>query len=129
MLANSPAFSGFSVDDPETAKRFYGETLGLRIEEDSWGMFFLKLAGDRDTLVYPSATHRAGSYTVLNFPVPDIEAAVDGLTARGVKFLQYDGDGMATDEKGINRSEGPLIAWFSDPAGNILSVLEQSPAS
>jgi catechol 2,3-dioxygenase-like lactoylglutathione lyase family enzyme len=125
MLANSKAFSGFSVNDPEAARRFYGETLGLRIEDQEGGMFSLKLAGDRDTLVYPSPHHRPGSYTVLNFPVDDIEAAVDELTARGVTFETYAGTEMATDEKGIFRKGGPLIAWFTDPAGNTLSVIEQ----
>jgi catechol 2,3-dioxygenase-like lactoylglutathione lyase family enzyme len=125
MLANSKAFSGFSVNDPEAARRFYGETLGLRIEDQEGGMFSLKLAGDRDTLVYPSPDHRPGSYTVLNFPVDDIEAAVDELTARGVTFETYAGTEMATDEKGIFRKGGPLIAWFTDPAGNTLSVIEQ----
>lgn len=129
MLANSLAFSGFSVDDPEAARRFYGETLGLRTEDGGSGMFTLKLAGGRDTLVYPSPQHRPGSYTVLNFPVPDIEAAVDELTARGVVFEKYPGTEMATDEKGIHRRGGPLIAWFKDPAGNTLSVIEQSPSS
>ena len=125
MLANSKAFSGFSVDDPEAAKRFYGETLGLRTEDRDGGMFSLKLAGDRDTLVYPSPNHRPGSYTVLNFPVEDIEQAVDDLTARGVTFETYAGTEMSTDDKGIFRKGGPLIAWFKDPAGNTLSVIEQ----
>ena len=125
MLTNSKAFSGFSVSDPEAARQFYGETLGLRIEDRDGGMFTLKLAGDRDTLVYPSPNHRPGSYTVLNFPVVDIEAAVDELTTRGVAFETYAGTEMATDDKGIFRRGGPLIAWFKDPAGNTLSVIEQ----
>jgi catechol 2,3-dioxygenase-like lactoylglutathione lyase family enzyme len=125
MLANSKAFSGFSVDDPEAAKRFYGETLGLRIEDRDAGMFTLKLAGDRDTLVYPSPNHRPASYTALNFAVDDIEKAVDELTAHGVTFETYAGTEMATDDKGIFRKGGPLIAWFKDPAGNTLSVIEQ----
>jgi catechol 2,3-dioxygenase-like lactoylglutathione lyase family enzyme len=125
LLQDSKAFSGFSVDDPEAAKRFYGETLGLRIEDRDGGMFSLKLAGDRDTLVYPSPGHRPGSYTVLNFPVDDIEKAVDELTGRGVTFETYAGTEMSTDEKGIFRKGGPLIAWFTDPAGNTLSVIEQ----
>ena len=125
MLENSSAFSGFSVDDPAAAKTFYGETLGLRTEDRDGGMFTLKIAGDRDTLVYPSPTHRPGSYTVLNFPVDDIEKAVDELTARGVVFEKYPGTEMSTDEKGIFRRGGPLIAWFKDPAGNVLSVIEQ----
>ena len=125
MLENSSAFSGFSVDDPAAAKTFYGETLGLRTEDRDGGMFTLKTAGDRDTLVYPSPNHRPGSYTVLNFPVDDIEKAVDELTARGVVFEKYPGTEMSTDEKGIFRRGGPLIAWFKDPAGNVLSVIEQ----
>jgi catechol 2,3-dioxygenase-like lactoylglutathione lyase family enzyme len=125
MLENSPAFSGFSVDDPARARTFYGETLGLPTEEQDHGMFTLKLAGGHDVLVYPSPMHTPGSYTVLNFPVDDIERAVDGLTARGVSFEKYDGSEMSTDEKGIMRQGGPLIAWFKDPAGNTLSVLEQ----
>lgn len=125
MLTDSPAFSGFSVRDTEAARTFYADTLGLRTEDGDWGMFTLKLAGDRDTLVYPSATHVPGSYTVLNFPVPDVEAAVDELSSRGVVFERYDGPGMATDAKGVNRSGGPLIAWFKDPSGNVLSVIEQ----
>jgi catechol 2,3-dioxygenase-like lactoylglutathione lyase family enzyme len=125
LLQDSKAFSGFSVDDPEAAKKFYGETLGLRIEDRDGGMFMLRLAGDRDTLVYPSPNHRPGSYTILNFPVGDIEGAVDDLTARGVTFETYAGTEMSTDEKGIFRKGGPLIAWFKDPAGNTLSVIEQ----
>jgi catechol 2,3-dioxygenase-like lactoylglutathione lyase family enzyme len=125
MLANSRAFSGFSVRDADAAKRFYQDTLGLQVEDLDRGMFTLKLAGDRDTLVYPSPRHAPGSYTVLNFPVEDIEAAVDELTARGVVFEQYDTPEMSTDPKGINRSGGPLIAWFRDPSGNVLSVIEQ----
>lgn len=124
MLADSPAFGGFSVDDPEAARTFYEDTLGVPVEDGANGMFTLKLAGGRDTLVYPSPHHRPGSYTVLNFPVPDIEAAVDGLVGRGVSFERYDGE-MSTDERGIMRHGGPLIAWFRDPAGNTLSVLEQ----
>jgi len=125
MLADSPAFSGFSVRDTEAARTFYAETLGVNTEDGDYGMFTLKLAGGRDTLVYPSPTHVPGSFTVLNFPVPDIEAAVDGLTARGVVFERYDGPQMSTDDRGINRSGGPLIAWFKDPSGNVLSVIEQ----
>ena len=125
MLADSPAFSGFSVRDTEAARTFYAETLGVRTEDGDWGMFTLKLAGGRDILVYPSPGHVPGSYTVLNFPVPDIDAAVDELTSRGVEFERYDGPDMSTDEKGVNRSGGPLIAWFKDPSGNVLSVIEQ----
>jgi catechol 2,3-dioxygenase-like lactoylglutathione lyase family enzyme len=124
MLADSLAFSGFSVDDLTAARRFYEDTLGLRVSENEMGLMTLHLAGDRDTLVYPSRTHRAASYTVLNFPVPDIEAAVDELTRRGVTFEKYEGTEMATDEKGVFRGGGPLIAWFTDPAGNVLSVIQ-----
>jgi catechol 2,3-dioxygenase-like lactoylglutathione lyase family enzyme len=125
MLADSPAFSGFSVDDPEAAKAFYTDTLGIPVEDRPGGMFALKLAGGRDTLVYPSPNHTPASYTVLNFPVPDVEAAVDELAGRGVVFEKYEGTPLATDAKGVFRGGGPLIAWFTDPAGNVLSVLQQ----
>ena len=125
MLQDSPAFSGFSVTDPAAARTFYADVLGLRVEDGEQGFFTLKLGGGKDVLVYPSPTHRPASYTVLNFPVADIEAAVDALTARGVVFETYPGTPMATDERGIFRKGGPLIAWFTDPAGNTLSVLEQ----
>ena len=124
MLADSPAFSGFSVDDPEAAKAFYTDTLGIPVEDRPGGMFALKLAGGRDTLVYPSPNHAPASYTVLNFPVPDIETTVDELARRGVVFEKYEGTPMATDAKGVFRGGGPLIAWFTDPAGNVLSVLQ-----
>lgn len=119
MLEHSRAYSGFSVDDIPAAERFYGGTLGLRVSQEH-DMLRLHLAGDREVLVYPKPEHMPATYTILNFPVADIEAAVDELTARGVRFEHYDG----LDEKGINRHEGPPIAWFTDPAGNILSVLQ-----
>jgi catechol 2,3-dioxygenase-like lactoylglutathione lyase family enzyme len=119
MLGNSKAFSGFSVDDLAKAKAFYGDTLGLSVTEEN-GMLQLHLAGDRNTLVYAKPNHEPATYTILNFPVDDVEAAVDDLVARGVTFEHYD----FTDPKGINRRGGPLIAWFTDPAGNILSVLQ-----
>jgi predicted enzyme related to lactoylglutathione lyase len=124
MLENSPAFSGYSVDDIPRAKQFYGETLGLEVSEE-YGLLTLHLAGDRDTLVYPKGDrHVPATFTVLNFPVEDIEDVVDGLVARGVAFERY--EGMEQDERGISRGGGgPLIAWFTDPAGNILSVLQQ----
>ncbi|NUR83801.1 MAG: VOC family protein [Nonomuraea sp.] len=122
MLENSKAFSGFSVNDIEAAKRFYGETLGLKVSEEH-GMLTLHLAGDRDTLVYPKPDHVPATYTILNFPVEDIERAVDELVGRGVEFARY--EHMKTDEKGIFREGGPLIAWFTDPAGNVLSVIQQ----
>ncbi|WP_030759982.1 VOC family protein [Streptomyces sp. NRRL F-2664] len=122
MLADSKAFSGFSVDSVDTAKDFYGSTLGLRVSEDH-GMLSLHLGGGTDVLVYPKENHTPATFTVLNFPVPDIDRAVDDLAARGVVFERYDGFGQ--NEKGISRDEGgPPIAWFTDPAGNILSVIE-----
>lgn len=120
MFEHTKAFSGFSVDDIASAKRFYGDTLGLRVTETN-GMLTLHLAGERDTLIYPKPNHTPATYTTLNFPVDDIDAAVDELTARGVSFEKYD----TVDEKGIVRDQGPLIAWFTDPAGNILSVIQQ----
>ncbi len=125
MLQDSKAFSGFAVDDPEAARRFYGETLGLAVEDaGEAGMLTLRLAGDRSVLVYPKPDHTPATFTVLNFPVDDIGAVVDGLTRRGVRFERYEGTEMETDEHGIFRRGGPLIAWFKDPAGNILSVLQ-----
>jgi catechol 2,3-dioxygenase-like lactoylglutathione lyase family enzyme len=123
MLQDSPAFSGFSVNDPAAARAFYADVLGLRVEDGEQGFFTLKLAGGRDTLVYPSPTHRPASYTTLNFPVDDIEAAVDELSARGVTFERY--EGMEQDDEGVMRAIGPYIAWFKDPAGNILAVLQE----
>ena len=122
MFADTRAFSGFAVDDLEAAKKFYGETLGLRTSEH-YGLLTLHLAGDRDTLVYPKPDHVPASYTILNFQVDDIDAAVDELVRRGVSLEKY--DGMGQDEKGINRAGGPYIAWFKDPAGNILAVLQE----
>lgn len=120
MFGHTKAFSGFSVDDIPKAKQFYSETLGLEVSEEN-GMLHLHIAGDRDTLVYPKDDHTPATYTILNFPVDDIEAAVDELTARGVRFDKNEW----VDDKGINRHGGPLIAWFTDPAGNVLSVLQQ----
>ena len=124
MFADTKAFSGFSVDDLGRAKEFYGETLGLRTSEEN-GLLTLHIAGDRNTLVYPKSDHTPATYTILNFPVPDIEKTVDDLTARGVEFERYQGTDMETDEKGIFRGGGPLIAWFQDPAGNVLSVIQE----
>jgi catechol 2,3-dioxygenase-like lactoylglutathione lyase family enzyme len=122
MLKESKAFSGFSVDDVRRAKQFYGETLGLDVSEEN-GLLALHLAGDSTVLVYPKDNHEAATFTVLNFPVEDVEATVDRLAAASVRFEHYDGE-LQTDEKGIFRGQGPTIAWFRDPAGNILSVLE-----
>jgi predicted enzyme related to lactoylglutathione lyase len=123
MLENSPAFSGYSADDITAAARFYSETLGLEVSESN-GLLTLHLPGGRDTLIYPKGErHRPATFTVLNFPVEDIDAAVDELVSRGVEFERY--DGIQQDERGISRDAGgPLIAWFTDPAGNILSVLQ-----
>jgi catechol 2,3-dioxygenase-like lactoylglutathione lyase family enzyme len=121
MFTDTRAFSGFAVDDIDEARRFYGDTLGLKTSVEN-GLLTLHIAGDRETLVYPKPGHTPADYTILNFPVDDIDAAVDALAARGVRFERY--DGFAQDEKGIFREAGPDIAWFKDPAGNTLSVLQ-----
>lgn len=125
MLADSEAFSGFAVPDLAEARRFYADTLGLRVSEldDQSGLLTLHLGGGRDVVVYLKPDHVPATYTILNFPVDDIDAAVDALAARGVEFERY--DGMEQDEKGVMRAGGPYIAWFRDPAGNILSVLQE----
>jgi catechol 2,3-dioxygenase-like lactoylglutathione lyase family enzyme len=124
MFQDSKAFSGFSVDDLAKATQFYRDTLGLRVSEDN-AILTLHIAGDRPTIVYPKPNHTPASFTVLNFPVTDIDASVAALTERGVLFERYEGTPAETDEKGIFRGGGPLIAWFKDPAGNILSVLQR----
>jgi catechol 2,3-dioxygenase-like lactoylglutathione lyase family enzyme len=126
MLADSKAFSGFAVPDIHEAREFYGETLGLKttILDEENGLMQLELAGDRPTLVYQQPTATPASYTILNFPVDDIDRAVDQLTERGVSLERY--EGFDQDEKGIARGPGPPIAWFKDPAGNVLSVLQES---
>ena len=121
MFEHSKAFSGFSVDDTEVARKFYGDTLGLTVTEEH-GMLDLHIAGGSHVLVYPKPNHVPAEFTILNFPVDDIDAAVDQLTEKGVTFERY--EGMEQDGKGVMRAEGPPIAWFKDPAGNILSVLE-----
>jgi catechol 2,3-dioxygenase-like lactoylglutathione lyase family enzyme len=129
MFGQTKAFSSFSVNDLQKAKEFYQQTLGLEVTEDT-AMSFLKLqTGDGNgVIIYPKPNHTPATFTVLNFPVSNIDAAVDELTKRGIRFLQYDGE-LQTDEKGIfrsgDKSRGPNIAWFEDPAGNILSVLEE----
>jgi catechol 2,3-dioxygenase-like lactoylglutathione lyase family enzyme len=122
MFGKTRAYSGFAVNDIPAAKRFYQETLGLVVEENPAGLT-LKIAGDRPILVYPKPDHTPASYTILNFPVDNVEKAVDELVTRGVRFERY--EGIEQDEKGIHRGEGPLIAWFADPAGNVLSVLQE----
>jgi predicted enzyme related to lactoylglutathione lyase len=125
MFKQTKAFSGFSVDDTEAARTFYGETLGIDVADgEMGGLLILKIAGGRDTLIYPKADHEPATFTILNFPVDDVEGTVDALTARGVRFERYEGTPMETDAKGIFRKGGPLIAWFKDPAGNVLSVID-----
>jgi catechol 2,3-dioxygenase-like lactoylglutathione lyase family enzyme len=128
MFKDTKAFSGFAVDDLDAAREFYGTVLGLEVTTEEMGLLTLHLAGDRPTIVYPKPDFEPATYTILNFPVDDIDAAVDGLIERGVAFELYDGFGQ--DERGVSRNEGgPPIAWFRDPAGNILSVLEASGPS
>ena len=125
MFKDTEAFSGFAVDDFDAARDFYGETLGIDVEviDEEIGMLALHHPGGRDTLVYAKPDFVPATYTVLNFPVDDVEAAVDGLMGKGVTFERY--EDFDQDEKGIARGQGPDIAWFKDPAGNILSVLRQ----
>ena len=123
MLGNIKAFSGFSVNDLDAAKRFYGETLGVEVSQNDAGLT-LHIAGDRPILVYPKDNHEPATFTILNFPVDDVEGTVAGLTERGVEFERYEGTELETDEQGVFRGGGPLIAWFKDPAGNVLSVIE-----
>jgi predicted enzyme related to lactoylglutathione lyase len=122
MLGSTRAFSGFAVDDIERAREFYGETLGIPTSLED-GILTLHLAGARDTIVYPKPDFVPATYTILNFAVDDIDAAVDALVARGVRFERY--DGLAQDERGVARGGGPYIAWFEDPAGNILALLQE----
>jgi catechol 2,3-dioxygenase-like lactoylglutathione lyase family enzyme len=126
VFENSQPFSGFSVDDIDAARRFYRDVLEQEVSDVN-GMLQLLIHPDVAVLVYPSETHRPGSFTVLNFPVDDIDAAVELLTSRGVRFERY--DGMPQDDSGVLRGlandMGPDIAWFTDPAGNVLSVLQQ----
>jgi catechol 2,3-dioxygenase-like lactoylglutathione lyase family enzyme len=126
MLADSHGFSGFSTNDIDAARRFYGETLGLEITESD-GTLNLHLAGGGRVVVYPKPNHVPASFTVLNFPVDDVSRTVDELAAAGIHFERY--DGLKQDERGIMRDRGPTIAWFLDPAGNILAVLEDPAAS
>ena len=122
MLADTKAYSGLAVNDIDKAREFYGSTLGLRTSEE-YGLMWLHLAGGRDTLVYQQSDPTPASYTILNFEVDDIDEAVDELAAKGVRFARF--DNIEQDDKGIFREEGPYIAWFKDPAGNVLSVLQE----
>ncbi|MEP7230564.1 MAG: VOC family protein [Ginsengibacter sp.] len=124
MLKNSNAFSGFSVNDLGKAKEFYGENLGLDITENKMGLLELHISNGGKILIYPKPNHVPATFTILNFPVKNIDVTADELIKAGIVFEQYDGR-LKTDEKGIFRSGGPLIAWFKDPAGNILSIIEE----
>lgn len=124
MLESSKAFSGIAVKDIAQAKHFYGEVLGLQVDDGEMGMLVLRLGGGRPVLVYPKPDHVPATYTVLNFPVDDVAAVVDSLTERGVTFEHYEGTPAQTDDDGVFRGGGPLIAWFTDPSGNVLSVIE-----
>jgi catechol 2,3-dioxygenase-like lactoylglutathione lyase family enzyme len=124
MLTNTESFSGLAVRDLDAARRFYGETLGLEVSvlDERYGLLDVKLGDGRSVLVYGKPDQQPANFTLLNFRVPDIDEAVDGLAARGVEFERY--EGMPQDEKGVMREGGPYIAWFRDPSGNILSVLQ-----
>lgn len=125
MFEHTKAFSGFSVDDIEAARDFYGGTLGLEVEDlPPHGLLRLKVDGGNPTLVYPKEDHEPATFTILNFPVTDVEGTVAALRERGVEFERYEGTPMETGEDGVFRGGGPLIAWFRDPAGNVLSVVE-----
>ncbi len=124
MFKEANAFSSFSVNDLKVAKQFYGQTLGLDVSETAEGLQ-LNLAGDHKVFIYPKPNHTPASFTVLNFDVDDINLAADELTSLGLRLEKCDQPGLKTDEKGIMRGPGPQIAWFKDPAGNILSVIEE----
>lgn len=126
MFKLTKAFSGFSVDDLQKARAFYNGILGLDVEENAMGILELRIEGSNNIVVYPKADHRPATFTILNFPVNNIDEAVDTLTAKGVSFEHYTDVAIQTDNKGICRNPGgPKIAWFKDPAGNILSVIEK----
>lgn len=124
MLKHSKAFSGFSVNDIQQAKKFYAEILELEVKDNPMGLIELHTEGGVPVIIYPKPNHVPATFTVLNFPVDNIDSAVDELAAKGIQFEQYGGQ-IQTDEKGISRNpQGPKIAWFKDPAGNILSLIE-----
>lgn len=127
MFKATKAFSGFSVDDLAKAKRFYEETLGMDVAEDR-GLMHLRIGSGADVLVYPKSNHAPATFTILNIPVANVDEAVDELAKRGVRFETYSQPDLRTDERGIMRGQGPTIAWFKDPAGNILSVIEEQTA-
>jgi len=126
MFLENRAFSSFAVDDIEKAKTFYSETLGLKVSQNKemGGLLTLQFSGGGRVMIYPKSDFVPATFTVLNFPVGNIEGAVEELTSRGVKFEHHEGN-LKTDQKGVFRGGGPLIAWFKDPAGNILSVIEE----
>lgn len=124
MLEHSKAFSSFSVSDIEKAREFYSSTLGLKVKDSEMGVLELQIAGSASVMIYPKANHQAATFTVLNFPVQSVENIVDALIVKGVRFEHYDYEDLKTDDKGIFRGDGHMIAWFKDPDGNILSVLE-----
>ena len=127
MFKDTKAFSSFSVDDLQKAKKFYGQTLGMEVSESYGGRLLeLHIAGGRNIFIYSKANHNPATFTILNFPVDNLEQSIDNLTKRGVRFEIYNEGNVKTDEKGISLSdEGPKVAWFKDPAGNVLSVLEE----
>jgi catechol 2,3-dioxygenase-like lactoylglutathione lyase family enzyme len=126
MLKGAPAFSGFSVDDLQKARAFYEDALGLEVTEGEMGALNLHIANGVTIFVYPKPNHVPATFTILNFVVPNIEKTVDELSARGAQFQQYDMPELKTDAKGIaHGSPGPNIAWFTDPAGNVMSVIEE----
>ena len=125
MLKHSKAFSGFSVDDLQKAKKFYTEILGIEVKDNPMGLIELHIEGSNRIIIYPKPNHEPATFTILNFPVDNIDNAVDELISKGIKFEQYEVE-LKTDAKGISRNpQGPKIAWFKDPAGNILSVIEE----
>ncbi|WP_316748724.1 VOC family protein [Pedobacter gandavensis] len=126
MLRNSKSFSSFSVDDLERARAFYGGVLGLELKDDPMGILELHVAGSSPIVIYPKHNHVPATFTILNFPVQNVEDLVDALVEKGVKFEHYAEADFKTDEKGVFRGDGPVIAWFKDPAGNILSILENT---
>lgn len=125
MFKDTKAFSSFSVNDLEKAKQFYGQTLGIDVQEGPMDTVNLSIKGGASILIYPKPNHTPASFTIINFPVKDVDKAVDELTKKGVQFEHYDEGELKTDEKGIMRNNGPVIAWFKDPAGNILSVIQE----
>ncbi|HKB84566.1 MAG TPA: VOC family protein [Ignavibacteriaceae bacterium] len=127
MLKSSKAFSSFSVNDSEKAKQFYTKTLGLEVSEvpEMKGLLNLHVKGSENIMIYPKPNHQPATFTVLNFMVKDVEKTVDELTGKGVKFEIFDEKDLKTDKKGISRGQGPTIAWFKDPAGNFISIMEE----